>query len=330
MQSVCQNVGMNAIEIAPNFDGPVAWTRDTLAPSDGIFPLSAECLAELDDVAKQLAENPFPTVALRPDMFPLPACYELMSSVQRTLRSGMGFAILDRLPVDRYGRDISITLYWLLCSMVARPVAQKWNGRMIYDVLDTGQKPGNGVRPDITNAEQNFHTDNSYNLCPPDYVTLLCLQTSARGGISRIVSFSAVHNIMRQEHSDLLARLYAPYVFDRQREHAPEDEMTTTHPLFQYEDGRLAARLSRFQVKNGYALAGEQMDAIGADALDALEGVMNRPEFWKEFHFEPGQIQLIDNRRLGHKRTGFIDSETQKRHLVRLWLRSHGRPFYNG
>ena len=59
---------------------------------------------------------------------------------------------------------------------------------------------------------------------------------------------------------------------------------------------------------------------------------MDEPEFWKEFVFQPGQIQIVDNRRCAHKRTGFRDDPTpdRKRHLVRLWLRRDGRRFYNG
>ena len=50
------------------------------------------------------------------------------------------------------------------------------------------------------------------------------------------------------------------------------------------------------------------------------------------FHFEPGQIQLIDNRALGHNRTGFRDwpEPDRKRLLVRLWLRDSGSRAYNG
>jgi hypothetical protein len=66
----------------------------------------------------------------------------------------------------------------LQLSLLARPVAQKWQGDMTYEVTDTGRPPGNGVRPDKTNAEQNFHTDNSYNLCPPDVVSLFCVRKS--------------------------------------------------------------------------------------------------------------------------------------------------------
>ena len=67
---------------------------------------------------------------------------------------------------------------YLAATRMPEPVAQSWDGKMLYDVRDTGKKPGNGVRPDITRARQNLHTDNSYNLCPPDYVALLCINTA--------------------------------------------------------------------------------------------------------------------------------------------------------
>jgi alpha-ketoglutarate-dependent taurine dioxygenase len=223
-------------------------------------------------------------------------------------------------------------VWWLLASLVARPVAQKWDGTSIYDVRDLGRPPGNGVRPDVTNAEQNFHTDNSYNNVPPPYVGLFCLRTAMEGGVSGIVSFATAHEEMRRRHPDLLPRLYQPFYFDRQREHAPGDVMTTHHPMFEHQGDRLIARLSRFQVKNGHKLAGIELDPQGAAALDAFEAILNALGMAAHFQFEPGQIQLIDNRALGHKRTAFRDwPETErKRLLVRLWLRDTGSRAYNG
>lgn len=313
-------------------DGRIAWTRDSLSSSDGVLALTPDCLSEIREVAALLKDNPIPVLALNPDAFDMPSCKRSMAEARRELDQGVGFVLVDRLPVDEFGRETATAIYWLFCSMVARPVAQKWDGRMVYDVRDTGQKPGNGVRPDITNVEQNFHTDNSYNLCPPDYVALLCLQTAKLGGISRIVSFASAHNEMRRRHPELLPRLYRPYWFDRQREHAPDDVKVLSHPLFEAEGGRLLARLSRFQVVNGYKLAMEALDDEGAAALDALEAIMNQPGLGKEFFFERGQIQILDNRRCGHKRTEFQDhpEPERKRHLVRLWLRERGRIFYNG
>jgi alpha-ketoglutarate-dependent taurine dioxygenase len=319
--------------LSPRFAGASAWIGSKLPADAGIVALTRECLAEIIHLAKTLDENPLPTLALDPLDFDLPACRDLMARAHAALEDGPGFVIIHRLPLQTLGRETSIKVYWLLARMVARPVAQKWTGEMIYTVADlTGKKPGNGIRPDITNAEQNFHNDNSYNVCPPDYVALLCLETAKSGGVSRVVSFETAHNLMQERHPKLLERLYRPYRFDRQREHEPGAEMTITRPVFALEGGRLKSRLSRYLIEQGHELAGERLDELGRAALDALTAIIDDPALYKEFYFEPGQIQILDNRRLGHKRTGFEDwpEPERRRTLIRLWLRNHGRPFYSG
>ena len=152
------------------------------------------------------------------------------------------------------------------------------------------------------------------------------------GGISGVVSFYAVYNEMLKSHPGLIERLFRPFLFDRQREHAPDEPMVLSHPLFEYDAGRLVCRLSHRHVVNGYRMAGQELDAEGLEALETLERTMMQPRFARQFFFEPGQVQIVDNVRLGHRRTGFKDypEEGRKRHLVRLWLRERGRRFYNG
>ena len=318
--------------IGREIDGPIAWTRATLASGDGWARLSQECLAELLAVADLLRANPLPVLALDPADFDLAHCRRAMAGIRDALELGPGFAIVDRLPLERIERVEAASLFWLLASLVARPVAQKWDGTMVYDVRDAGRPPGNGVRPDITNAEQSFHTDNSYNLCPPEYVGLLCLHPAMEGGVSRIVSLVSAHNEMRRRRPDLLSRLYQPFYFDRQREHAPDDAMVTRHPVFEVDAERLHGRLSRFQVRNGQALARASLDAEGEAALNELEHIMGQSDLGMDFHFEAGQMQFVNNRQIAHKRTAFRDwpEPERKRHLIRLWLRDRGRPFYNG
>jgi alpha-ketoglutarate-dependent taurine dioxygenase len=108
--------------------------------------------------------------------------------------------------------------------------------------------------------------------------------------------------------------------------------MTTYHPMLESEEGRLVARLSRFQVKNGYKIAGVELDPQGAAALEAFEAILNAPGMAARFQFEPGQMQLIDNRAVGHKRTAFRDwpEPERKRLLIRLWLRDRGGRAYSG
>jgi alpha-ketoglutarate-dependent taurine dioxygenase len=313
-------------------EGPMAWTGADLPDDAGLIRLDDCCLEELLELAELLTANPLPTIALHPDDFELTACRALMATVSAQLEHGCGFAIIDRLPLEKLEGDTATALYWLLASMLARPVAQSWDGKMLYDVRDKGKPPGNGVRPDITNVHQNLHTDNSYNLCPPDYVALFCRQTAMQGGVSQVVSFYAAHNRMRAEAPELLARLYEDFTFDRQREHAPDDVMTTDHPMFAWDGERLLGRLSKRQVEYGYALAGKTMDNTTAAALESYEAIMMTPGMRKEFHFQPGQIQIVNNKTCGHARTAFTDypEPERRRHLIRLWLRYQGRAFYNG
>ena len=319
--------------IAPDpFTDSLTWAGSELPAAAGLLPIGAEAAAELEQAAALLADNPLPLLALDPRDLALPACAALMREAARLLAEGPGFVILDRLPVERLGKEATTRLGWLLCRLLGRPVAQKWDGTMVYDVRDLGRPPGNGIRPDITNAEQNFHVDNSYNICPPDHVALICLAVARSGGVSGLVSFQAAHNAMRRHHPKLLPRLYRPYIFDRQREHAPGDVMTHRAPLLEWQDGRLLGRISRFQIVNGHALAGEALDAEGQDALDAFNAILGDPVLRFDFRFQPGQVQIVSNRTLGHKRTGFEDwpEPERQRHLVRLWLRDRGRPCYNG
>jgi alpha-ketoglutarate-dependent taurine dioxygenase len=267
--------------------------------------------------------------ALRPEDFDLPACRALMVQVKQRLEGPLCFAVIDRLDLSDMSGEEARAVYWLLASMVARPVAQRWDGAMTYDVCDLGKK---SLRAVDTNDELNYHTDNAFNVCPPHYVGLLCLQKAKEGGVSKLVNFAAVHNEMRRREPTLLARLYRAFVFNRQHEHAVGDEPIIRHPLFENYDGELKGRLSRFHVRTGQALAGEPLDPIGDAALEILETIMNEPELGHEFWFETGQIQIIDNWRIGHKRSSFTDwpEPARRRRLMRLWLRDSGRPFYNG
>jgi alpha-ketoglutarate-dependent taurine dioxygenase len=312
--------------------GRAAWVRDTLSPADWTVTIPPDCLAELRGALAALRRDPLPLFLLSPDDFALDACRALMRRVRAMLDDGIRFAVLDRLPMEEMSRDESTMLYWLLASLVARPVAQKLDGTMVFVVRDTGATlaPGSGVRPTVTNVDLTFHNDNSYNQTPPDYVALFCQQRAREGGISRVMSVATVHNELLAQPA-LLERLYRPFWYDRHREHAPDEPNTFAAPVFDY-DGTLKARLALLEIGAGYKLRGEAMDEAAVAALAALRAVFERPELRVELDFQPGQIQLVNNRATGHARTNFVDDEApeRRRQLIRLWLRDRGRRAYRG
>jgi len=243
------------------------------------------------------------------------------------------FAIVDRLPMAEVDTGEATAIYWILSSMISRPVAQKLDGTLIYDVLDTGQQalPGSGVRPDKTNIEIRFHNDNAYNATPPDYVGLLCLRQAQSGGHSRVISFHTVYNALLARSPERCERLCRPFWFDRQREYRPGEEPTFAAPVFE-NDGELRARFSAHQINGGYALRGEPVDSDGEAAIAALLDLFEEDDLFIDFDLEPGQMQFVHNRALGHSRTAFVDypEPDRRRHLVRLWMRDHGRRAYPG
>src|SRR5580704_19033327 len=314
-------------------EGASAWRRPDIRTEDYRVVLDGPCLDEIRRVADEIRNYPLPTILRTPADFDMTNCHAAMAEVRRILKHGVRFAVVDRLPVEELSKPEAETIYWLLSSMVARPVAQKLDGTMVYDVHDTGAQalPGSGIRPDKTNIEIRFHIDNAYNTTPPEIVGLLCLKTAKSGGPSRVLSFHTVHNALLERHKELLPRLYRPFWFDRQKEFFPGETETFFAPIF--EDGEeLRSRFSVHQINGGYALKGEPLDNEGAAALAATLEIFEEPDMAMDFEFAPGEIQFVDNRTLGHSRTEFEDhpEPDRRRHLVRLWLRDHGRRAYTG
>jgi alpha-ketoglutarate-dependent taurine dioxygenase len=324
-------VGQSLIPRQP-YPYPKAWTRSTLREEDVYHHIPEACLRELDGVVDALRRDPLPTLVLRPEMFSLDACRAFMARLKGALTDGPGCVILDRLPMERISRDEAVALYWLLGSMIASPVAQKWNGLMIYDVKDVGNKHGVGVRGSTTNAELNFHTDNSYAMMPPNFIGLLCLQTALEGGKSRLLSWRAVYNTLLERYPELLPRGFDRFLYDRNNEHASGAPKVMSKPPLAVRDDDIEVRFSMNAIADGYEMTGQSVDPDGLRLLEAMKEILADPELRIDLAFEPGQIQLINNRVIGHARTGFKDdlAPEKKRHLVRLWFRGEGRISYDG
>ena len=314
--------------------GRQAWIRADVRDCDYRVVLPEAARRELLDAAAILRRQPVPMLALRADSVDLPACRAAMEQVRAILTDGVRFALLDRLPLEQLSLDEAKALYWILSSMLARPVAQKLDGTIVYDVHDTGRQalPGSGVRPDKTNIDLQFHNDNSYNATMPEYVGLLCVRPAKDGGMSRVMSFATAHNALRERHREVLPRLYEPFWFDRQREFHPGEAETFSAPLFIRDGERLRARMSLHQIRGGYALKGGGLDNETTAALEAIKDVFADESLQFEFRLEAGEIQYVANREIGHSRTEFHDFEEAERHrlLIRLWLRNEGAQGYIG
>jgi alpha-ketoglutarate-dependent taurine dioxygenase len=318
--------------IPPEVQDQRAWARDTISSVDWLVPFPEAAVGELEEAVRRLRRDPLPLLLLSPAHFSLGTCADVMVTVSRKLRQGVGLAVIDRIPVEHFSADENRAIYWLLGCLLGRPVAQKWDGTMIYDVRDTGKALEYGVRRSVTNLELLFHTDAPWLSLPPELVGLLCLSPAREGGVSRFLSLVTVHNELKRRRPDLLPRLYRPFPWDRQAEHAPHDDRVAWQPVFHLDRGDLVARYNDALIASAEGLSGTPLDTEGREALAAMRAIADSPELWVEFPIEKGQIQYLNNRHFAHSRTAFQDAPEPhlRRHLIRLWNRDEGRQTFHG
>ena len=304
-----------------------AWRRETLSPRDWLVAMSPRCLEELDAAVAELRRNPLPTLLLSPTTSPLSACAELMGHVGARLRDGIGLAVVSRIPVERYEAEENRALCWLPSQLLEQPVAQAWNGAMLYDVRDTGRALEYGVRRSITNLDLTFHTDGPWLDVPPHFVGLYGINPAQEGGVSRFVSLCTVHNELRRRHPRLLVAPLPALSLGSAGRARSGDAKTGAQPVFEYDGRALRRTLQRAVDRNGAELTGTPLDAESRDSLAAMRASVDSPDLWVEFTIERGQIQYLNNRVFAHSRTDFQDAPEpeRKRHLIRVWTREEGR-----
>jgi hypothetical protein len=306
--------------------GGSAWRRDDIAPGEWIVPITADAMAELNTIAGAFAEFDGSVEELAPDAFDWPATTEIMVEIQSRLNNGIGFAVLDGLPTERWGERASRAVSWLLTNMLAPAIKQKLKGARVYDVRDTGAKLKYGVRRSITNLSQEFHTDGSFLAGSPNYLTLACLHQAEAGGVSRVASLTTAHNILMDTAPQHLARLYRPFWWDRQAEHPEGDRPANWLPVFESDGETLSVRYYDDYIRNGYKLMDAEMDEETSSALEAMQAIIEMPENRLEFRLQPGQILYGHNQLVAHGRTEFRDpgNDDSRRHLLLFWLRNAG------
>ncbi len=313
-------------------DERLAWLAADIEAADYLIRLDDAALDEIRRLLDFFAGNPLPLLERRLDALRIPACRAQMAAMKTILDDGVGFAVLDRLPMDDYPIDALLPVFWVLGQCIGRPVAQKWDGQMIYDVTDTGAEYAYGTRGSHTSVELNFHTDNAFARMVPDYVGLLCRYPAKSGGVSRFCSLYSLHRRLQASYPRELERLYRPMFYDRQKEHGDGAAPVCLAPWFSWRDDRLFARANASLVRKGYEVAGEAMDDELIAALAAIDRVCAEPDLWFEAPLERGQIQYLNNHEVGHYRSAFEDftEPERKRHLYRLWHRDRGSSAYDG
>ena len=306
---------MQAQKFKP-IEAPCAWKGAEMQnKSDWLRPFRAGELAEIDAALRAVKARNIDLFDMRKEDFPLPTFSKELAKISRQLESGIGMILLRGLPLS-YSPDDLRTVYWGMGTHMGIAVSQNKTGELLGVVKDFQQEYTNTTRRGSkTSAELQFHSDRC------DVVGLLCVRKAKEGGASRIVSAVTLHNEIMRRRPDLMGLFYDNWEHSWQGEEPPGSMRTQVRPIFTFRDGQFSGLFSPAYV--WFAQDFPEVARHTPQQLDALKLFDElADELALDMHFQPGDIQFLNNHVIYHGRTSFVDyTEADKRRvLLRLWL----------
>jgi hypothetical protein len=296
--------------------GPAAWTGAEMSRrTDWAVALAPVHVDELLAATAAVAHLALDQIGR--DNFPLPTLGAEAASIVDELVRGRGFVLLRGVPVHGLDEATLERLYWGLGCHLGIGIPQNAAGDMLVHVRDQGLDFANPeVRGYQTSAALDYHSDSS------DIVGLLCVRPAREGGVSTIVSAAAVHNEALRRRPDLLDELCGTWWWDRRQKDVASSFFQRR--IFALVGGDLVSYYGRAHIES--ATRGEhvpQLTPRQIEALDLLDELANDPALRLDMPFRPGDVQLLNNYKIWHARTDYVDfpEPERKRVLYRLWLR---------
>jgi len=311
--------------------GPFVWTGEEAAnAADWRFELTPDMADEIDAALTGFKRRGISWQDMRQGDFEIPRTARVLDEISTTLEVGRGLAKLSGLPVARYADEDLKAIWYAIGLHLGTPVSQSHAGLRMKVIRDEGASVGevygemreesgasflSAYARAVSNGPLRFHTDRT------DVVGLLCIDQAVTGGLSKIASTVAIHNEILRRRPDLLELLYRPYPRSRLGEEKGGGEMIYMLPVFGLREGRFTSHYSRTYIEAAQKLAhvprltSQQMEALDLLA-DVAEALCYR------MHFQPGDMQFLNNHVVYHARDAFADDAAagRFRRLLRLWL----------
>jgi hypothetical protein len=306
---------------------PGAWTADALSASEEWNHVLDR--KERDELSRAVTEwrsagivdrvagEPFRGYGSAPD-FPLPLLGRRLDTIRRQLEEGTGAVRVKGLPLDGLTADEARLVFWAIGVSLGTPVSQSPEGDRIFSVRDAGfpsEDPRS--RGPNTTRELSFHTDRS------DVVGFLCLRQAAEGGANEVASAMRVYNVIRGRRPELLDVLQEPFYYLRHTVDHGNDRPWCRQPVFSFTGGKFACCFLRVLIERAHRSGNlPPMTEAQVEALDLLESVAEKTENRLRFRQDSGDLFLINNWTVLHRRSGFVDhpDPAARRHILRIWL----------
>ena len=232
-----------------------------------------------------------------------------------------GLAIVDGIPVE--DPDLAAGYATAVSSAFGRLLPQDGAGALVREVKYRGVKLGEGATGRYSDSREGgqFHTDGPHRPdTAPDWFALLCIRQAKVGGGLILVP---TEQIIRGLDPDSLAVLQEPFLFDQREDGVPPVPRAVLVPQ---TDSRWHVNYLREYIELGHRhplgtpLTERQIRALDRFDQEVASAVAAPDRI--EVKLAPGQLALIDNRRLLHGRTTFGDDpQDRDRLMLRTWIR---------
>lgn len=169
---------------------------------------------------------------------------------------------------------------------------------------EVAQKTSIGTHYSRTNLPLAPHTDSTALAEPHSLVIFHMIRQAGEGGESTVV---AVDDVVKALGDDVKALLREP-VYPQGR---------IDGPVLMGQPGNEWMRYYRAQLDKTVEDKGLTLSARHVQALDALDEVLDRLAEANKFILEPGEMLFLNNLRVLHGRTGFVETSDRLMYRVR-------------
>jgi hypothetical protein len=302
-----------------------AWRgQDIRAHGDYAVHLSRTELAEVADALAALGPRASRWWELTTEDFGYHRLAERLREAGDELEDGRGFILLRGIPVSAYTLDQLKAIEWSIGLHLGKIVSQTKEGVLVGEVTNTSEA-GADVRGYTTRTKLQPHSD------PADLVSMLCVRNAKAGGVSTVVSSTAIFNEILEHHPEYIDLLFEGFQLDLKGDSpSGSTNEVTQHriPVFSWVAGKLTCRFIADRILNAPRKSGVPLPRLALEAVRYFLDVAERSDMRLEMALEPGDVQVLNSHTTLHGRTAFEDADEpdRKRLMLRLWLLTFRRP----
>lgn len=247
---------------------------------------------------------------------------EFHSLLRGELGIGRGFVVV-RGPK---GLDLSEAkeLTLAISGLLGTVMPQDFAGERIREVRDRGADivASRSARYSDTRFGGHLHTDGMHRPGHiPDVFVLYCHRPAPVGGKSVLVHIDEILDQLRASRA-AMRELSGEFHFDT-RDPDPGRPQTVPRPVIEETDQGPSINYLREYIDSGHRSPGvPPLTAEQKKALDRMDEILANGTLHRFVRLDAGELMIINNRRIVHGRTDFMDDpgSSAGRLLLRTWI----------